>query len=101
VWLSRAVHTPEAPAGDVDALVLAPIAEARKTNPALGFEALRLARQAHEKGPQRPLIYALGGITHENAAQALEAGADGVAVMGALFADAPLDALLAKLRILR
>lgn len=73
IWISRAVHAPDdlAPRG-ADALVLSPIFEARHGRPPLGLDALR--------GPN---VYALGGVSSENAAACLAAGAAGVAVVGA------------------
>ncbi len=48
--------------------------------PVVGLEGVRRARSLTSK----PVV-AIGGITAENAAQVLEAGADVLAVIGALF----------------
>lgn len=78
-WISRACHDPErAGAEGADAVVLSPVLAPRKGRPALGLEALAVARRAGA-----PLLYALGGIDAEGACRALEAGADGVAAIGA------------------
>jgi thiamine-phosphate pyrophosphorylase len=84
MWISRALHGLDdlAPRG-ADALVLSPIFEARHGRPALGLDALR--------GPK---LYALGGVSSQNAAACLAAGAAGVAVVGAaLGGDEPLGLL--------
>ena len=68
----------------------------RKGNAALGLAALTRARARLAHLRRRVCLYALGGVTAETAATCLEAGANGVAVIGAaLVADpAPLlDAL--------
>lgn len=50
------------------------------TEPVVGLEGVRRARALTKK----PLV-AIGGITRENAADVIEAGADSVAVIGGLF----------------
>jgi thiamine-phosphate pyrophosphorylase len=70
----------------IDYLAIGPIfATTTKsdTAPVLGLEGLRTVRQAI--GPF-PLV-AIGGITHANARAVIEAGADSVAVIGALLSD--------------
>lgn len=53
--------------------------------PALGSEGLRdLVHALHARDPRPPRVLALGGVDAENAARWVEAGADGVAVMGAV-----------------
>jgi len=85
LWISRACHDPaRARSEGADALLLSPILAPRKGNAALGLRALATARSASEPG-SRPLIYALGGIDAEGARRCLGHGADGVAVMGAIF----------------
>lgn len=51
------------------------------------FEQVAQARQlAHDwPGPSRPAVVAIGGITPDNAAAVLQAGADSLAVISALF----------------
>lgn len=100
-WISRAAHQPESAGhADADALLLSPIAEARKGRPALGVAGIQVARGALEgqaSGQGARALYALGGIRAENAAACVRAGADGVALIGALLEpDAPsalVDAL--------
>lgn len=85
VWISRAWHlrvgSSSAPPADVDALVVSPIMAPRKGRPALGMEGLRVA---DELAPKRSL-FALGGIDSSNARRCLEAGASGVAAIGAIY----------------
>jgi thiamine-phosphate pyrophosphorylase len=69
----------------VDYIAIGPVyATSSKENPdpVVGLEGLRLVRQ---ETPSIPLV-AIGGITRENARTALDAGADAVAVIGALLA---------------
>ena len=53
------------------------------TSPVLGLEGLRAVRSAIGDFP----LVAIGGITHANAREAIEAGADSVAVISALLVD--------------
>jgi thiamine-phosphate pyrophosphorylase len=104
-WLSRAAHQPhEAAHADADALLLSPIAEARKGRPALGVAGVEAARAARERrtiGQGPCALYALGGISGANAAACVRAGADGVALIGALLEpDAP-RALVEQLNVRR
>jgi thiamine-phosphate pyrophosphorylase len=92
-WISRACHDPLEVARDrADGIVLAPVAAARKGRPALGVAGIEQA--AHELA-QHSLagsskLYALGGVTPENAVSLVAAGAHGVALIGALIElDAP------------
>ncbi|HKO50805.1 MAG TPA: thiamine phosphate synthase [Polyangiaceae bacterium] len=97
VLLSRGCHDPaSAVEGDLDAVLLSPIFEARKGRPALGIAALERAGVAHP-GPAR---FALGAVSAFNAAACLGAGAAGVAVIGAAL-EADPEPLLAALGILR
>ncbi len=73
----------QADAGEADYLGFGPLfATASKSNhePEVGLDELRLARTFTSK----PLV-AIGGITLERVAPVLEAGADAVAIIGALF----------------
>ncbi len=89
LWISRACHgAAEAEARGADAIVLSPVMSPRKGNTALGARGLEQARRI--AGGPPPLIYALGGIDVDNAAECLRAGADGVAAIGAVLADDPL-----------
>jgi thiamine-phosphate pyrophosphorylase len=100
-WISRAAHQPEAAAhADADALVLSPIIEARKGRPALGLAGIEAARTARERRPSelgRCGLYALGGVTAASAADCVRAGADGVALIGALLDSEAPRALVAQL----
>ncbi len=100
VWISRACHDPRA-AGtiDADAVLLSPVFAPRKGAPALGVSGLELALQHARRRPKPVLVYALGGVTPEHAQQALRAGADGVAAIGAALASSSPRALLDALGI--
>jgi thiamine-phosphate pyrophosphorylase len=72
----------EADAAGADYIAIGPaFSTSTKQNPdpVVGLEGVRLARSL----TSRPLV-AIGGITAENAASVIEAGADSVAVIGAL-----------------
>ena len=66
--------------------------------PVIGLEGVRRARALTSK----PIV-AIGGITRDNARSVIDAGADSVAVIGALFAPGETPAQVARdfLRILR
>lgn len=77
-------HSPEdvarASKDGADYAVFSPIWEVPNKGPAVGLEALRAVSRA------APLpIYALGGVTDQNAAQAIAAGARGVACIRFVF----------------
>lgn len=92
LWISRACHgAAEAQARGADAIVLSPVMAPRKGNPPLGVQGLENARRI--AGGPPPLLYALGGIDADNAAECLRAGADGVAAIGSVMADDPLPLL--------
>lgn len=81
----------------VDYIAVGPVfATASKANPdpVIGLDGVRRARAATTK----PLV-AIGGITRKNCLQALEAGADGVAVISDLLGS-PVKALEEFMRIL-
>ncbi len=70
----------------IDYLAIGPIfstASKEKPDPVVGLEGLREVRRAV---PELPLV-AIGGITIESAREVLAAGADSVAVIGALLAE--------------
>jgi len=102
-WLSRACHDPEQVSLDgVDGVLLSPIAAARKGREALGAPGLARARAAlGRQGPGVPRLYALGGIDPENAARCIAAGADGVALIGALLEPGAPRGLLDGLSLAR
>ncbi len=100
--LLRACHSVES-AAEVDAthVLLSPILEPRKANPALGLAALRAARARLDQGPRPRKLLALGGVDASNAARCLVAGADAVAAIGGVFGADDPSALLGALGILR
>jgi thiamine-phosphate pyrophosphorylase len=70
----------------IDYLAIGPIFQTTTktdTSPILGVEGLRAIRRAIGDFP----VVAIGGITHTNARDAIEAGADSVAVISALLSD--------------
>ena len=70
----------------IDYLAIGPIfptSTKENPDPLVGLEGLRRVRRAIGKLP----LVAIGGITHESAPEALAAGADSVAVIGALLTD--------------
>ena len=70
----------------IDYLAIGPIfptSSKTDTFPVLGLEGLRAVRSAIGDFP----LVAIGGITHANARDAVEAGADSVAVISALLSD--------------
>ena len=70
----------------IDYLAIGPIfatTSKSDTAPVLGLEGLRSVRQAIGTFP----LVAIGGISHANARQVIEAGADSVAVISALLSD--------------
>ena len=89
-----------ADAAEADYVAIGPVfATGTKTDaePVVGLDGVRRARAL----TRRPLV-AIGGITPANASGVIEAGADSVAVIGALFAgpDRVSDAVRGFLRIL-
>lgn len=103
--VSAAAHAPERwlTASD-DALLLSPVMAPRKGRPALGLEALRQARLASRQRPEglgACRLFALGGVTSGNARALLDAGADGVALIGELFEPGAPSALVRALGIPR
>jgi len=87
----------EAEAMPVDYIAVGPVfATASKANPdpVIGLEGVRQARAATAKS-----LVAIGGITRKNCLQALEAGADSVAVISDLLGS-PVKALEEFIRIL-
>jgi thiamine-phosphate pyrophosphorylase len=102
-FISEACHA----AGDIahssaDASVLSPICEERKGRPALGLAGLEHALRARrENAGRRCLVYALGGVTAQAAAELSAAGADGVAAIGAVLEPRESVALVTALGIER
>jgi thiamine-phosphate pyrophosphorylase len=85
--LFQACHAPLAVSGlGADAVLLSPIAAARKGAPALGLAALGRAAEALAQAGEPTRLYALGGITPEAVEGCLSAGAFGVAAIEGVFA---------------
>jgi thiamine-phosphate pyrophosphorylase len=97
-WISSAAHQPtDAGSTAADALLLSPIAQARKGRPALGLGGVQRARAAlGQRSPDQGAchLYALGGVDPGNAAAIVRAGADGVALIGALLEPGAPEALV-------
>lgn len=85
----------------VDRLLVSPVCAPRKGREALGLVAF--AAQVRGLKAEHPhlWIYALGGVDASNAGACLEAGAEGVATMGAAMDEKSRDALLGALGIRR
>ena len=96
-WVSSAANDPaDAASTAADALLLSPIAQARKGRPALGVAGVQRARaELARRPPAEPAcrLYALGGIDADNGPAIVRAGADGVALIGALLAPGAPEAL--------
>jgi thiamine-phosphate diphosphorylase len=94
-WVSTAAHSDEdvrrASDDGADAVLVSPVFPTRpprssgRAKEARGLEAIRSARAL---AGSRTAVYALGGVTSENASACVGAGADGVAVLRALLASA-------------
>ena len=107
VRISRAWHAPSLEGAaaaeelaDVAALLVSPLLEPRKGRPALGVGVLGVLGEQLRARNRACQLYALGGVSAENAADCLRAGATGVAAIGAALAPDP-RALLSALEILR
>ena len=99
-WVSCACHDPlDAATSAADALLLSPVAAPRKGREALGVGGVERACAA--RAGRVPSVYALGGITAANAASVVAAGADGVALIGALLDPGAPEALARALGIER
>jgi thiamine-phosphate pyrophosphorylase len=95
IWISMAAHSDDdvsrASADGADAVLVSPIFPTRppslfgRPKEARGLDALRSARSL--AGP-KTAVFALGGVTPDNAAACARAGADGVAVLRGLLASA-------------
>ena len=93
--VTRACHDIECLASlEADAILLSPIVEGRKGRPPLGLEGLGLARRILDRRPCAPYLVALGGVSAENARACRAAGADGIALIGGVFAGASLRELV-------
>lgn len=102
-WLSRAWHRRDVEGPELvgaDALLLSPVLAERKGRPALGLDALTHLSRAAAARSEPLAVYALGGVSSDNANGCLAAGADGVAAIAAALALDP-SALLGALGIAR
>jgi thiamine-phosphate pyrophosphorylase len=99
-WITAARHGLDGGVGaGIDALVVSPVVEARKGREPHGLSAFAaFARGLADAGIGVPL-YALGGVTAQTAAGCLDAGATGVAVVGAVLRTSEPRALLDALGI--
>ena len=96
-WLTSALHDPSnAGSQGTDAFILSPICATRKGAPALGLGAIHAACA----GTSLP-VYALGGVNAGNAADCLNAGATGIAAIGAWLASGSVKPLVEALGIAR
>jgi thiamine-phosphate diphosphorylase len=92
VLLGRSCHDAtelaRAAAEGCDYVTLSPVASSASKpgyGPALGRDGFaELIQHAGDAHGRRPAVYALGGVGPDNAGDWLDAGADGVAVMGAV-----------------
>jgi thiamine-phosphate pyrophosphorylase len=85
VFISRACHDPALVARlDADAVMLSPIYESKKGLTTLGSAALKAARRALDESGRQTVLLALGGVSVHRARECTAAGADGVAVIGAV-----------------
>jgi thiamine-phosphate pyrophosphorylase len=84
----------------VDALLVSPVLAPRKGRPALGLAPLGVLGEQLRARNWACQLYALGGVSAENASACRQAGALGVAAIGAALAEDP-SALLAALDMLR
>jgi thiamine-phosphate pyrophosphorylase len=101
-WLGVSTHNPEqiqeADRTSADYLAIGPVfstSSKEKPDPVVGLEGVRRAR-----GLTRKPLVAIGGITRENAAAVIAAGADSVAVISDLLRE-PRKSAEEFLRILR
>jgi thiamine monophosphate synthase len=78
---------------EVDALLVSPVCAPRKGRAALGLAALGAVGEQLRARNLSCQLYALGGVSAENAAACRTAGAFGVAAIGAALAADPLPLL--------
>jgi thiamine-phosphate pyrophosphorylase len=103
--LSRAHHDalelPESELARLDILLISPAFAVRKGRPALGARGVEARSRALRGRAAGARLLALGGVEAGNVAQALAAGADGVAAIGAAHQAVQQDGLVAALGIAR
>ena len=111
-FVSRACHDAERELeAGVDAWVLSPIFAERKGREPLGVQGVRRLVErcravgeghgAGGSGHTPATVFGLGAISAENAGDCRDAGAEGVAAMGAVLGEAGAEPMLAALGILR
>jgi thiamine-phosphate pyrophosphorylase len=93
-WISIAAHSDEAVRGGVaaraNAVLVSPVFSTRPPSshePMKGGRGLEALRSARSVSANQLAIFALGGVTADNARSCMDAGADGVALMRALLGD--------------
>lgn len=103
-WISRAWHGHEQLSQEelsqLTAILISPVCAPRKGREALGVEAFAEQTKALSHRAPGVAVYALGGVSAANAWECLDAGATGVAVMGAILEPSERRALLRSLEIL-
>jgi len=101
-WHAAAVDgvSAEAELSEVDALLVSPVCAPRKGRAALGLLPLGALGEQLRARNRACQLYALGGVSAENAADCQRAGATGVAAIGAALA-ADAESLLSALELLR
>jgi thiamine-phosphate pyrophosphorylase len=83
--VSRACHEPALVAKlDADMVLLSPIIDSKKGLEPLGMAGLKAARRTLQESARSTVLFALGGVSAERARECTTAGADGVAVVGAV-----------------
>lgn len=98
VFVTAACHDPERVHElDVDGVLLSPVLAARKGRAPLGLSALERARALLAAQGRQTLLYALGGVDTAGVRACLDAGADGVAMIGGLFDEASPERITAIL----
>jgi len=104
-WISRASHgwdlLPAVELAALDALLVSPVFAERKGRSALGEEGLSVAARAVRVRAPELGIFALGGANASHVAGAHAAGAEGLAVIGAVMSLEERTPLLCALKIAR
>ena len=98
-FVTRAWHDAESVVQvEADGVLLSPVLDARKGRGPLGLRSLEQAREKLAASGKETLLFALGGIDAARARECLDAGAHGVAVIGAVLdRNASLEALVRAL----
>lgn len=99
--IAQAVAAAQMP---IDYLAIGPVfATTTKENPdtVVGLDGLRRVRDELDKISCGLPLVAIGGITHENARQVLEAGANSIAIIGALITNSEREIVARTRQIIR